>query len=203
MLDTSIGVKKSLNYTIEQMRLPHLLDEELQTFIGPPIYQSLKEKFHLSEEETLKGVEIFRNVYKDKFLFEAVVYPNLFHLLHFLRGREVLIGVATYKREDYTLKLLDHFGIRQLCDDIIGADFENRMTKTDIILKCIENLGITDLKETVLIGDTTNDAIGAANCGIDFIGVMYGFGFKNKKELEKYPHVGCIDNLIEIAGQFS
>ncbi|MCD7739770.1 MAG: HAD hydrolase-like protein, partial [Candidatus Gastranaerophilales bacterium] len=40
--------------------------------------------------------------------------------------------------------------------------------------------------KVVMIGDSYHDAEAAGDLGIDFIGVTYGFGFKNEEEVRKY-----------------
>lgn len=195
LLDTSKGIKKSVAYTVEQMKLPPIPESEISCFIGPPIYNSLREKFDLSEEEARYGTEIFRNAYKDKYLFEAEVYQGVFELFDFLKQNNIKIGIATYKREDYAISILEHFGIAEYCDVIIGSDFENKMTKTDIVEKCFSLLDVRK-RDAVMVGDTIHDAIGANNFGINFIAVTYGFGFKDKNEIENCEKV--VDEIIEI-----
>ena len=39
-----------------------------------------------------------------------------------------------------------------------------------------------------MIGDSDNDAIGAQRLDLDFLGVTYGFGFKNKEEILRFPN---------------
>lgn len=197
LLDTSKGIKKSVAYTVEQMKLPPIPESEISYFIGPPIYNSLREKFDLSEEEARYGTEIFRNAYKDKYLFEAEVYQGVFELLDFLKQSNIKIGVATYKREDYAISILEHFKIAEYCDVIIGSDFENKMTKTDIVEKCFSLLDVRK-QDAVMVGDTIHDAIGAKNFGIDFIAVKYGFGFKDRDEIKNCKNV--VNEIIEIKG---
>lgn len=198
LLDTSVGVIKSIEYTINELKLSPLSETELKTFIGPPIYNSLKERYNFSDEEAAEATRIFRDTYKDRFLFEAEVYQNLFKVLETLRNRKIKIGVATYKREDYAIRLLEHFGITDYCDVVHGADHDNKLTKSDIIKLCMDEMGIESPTEVVLVGDTSHDAIGAKNLEVDFIGVTFGFEFKKEEDINKYPNIGSIDNMIEL-----
>jgi phosphoglycolate phosphatase len=202
LLNTSLGVKKSIEYTIKELKLQQLTLEEIRKFIGPPIYQSLQERYNLSDKEAKYATDIFRNIYKERFLFDAIAYPNVFKVLNILKTKGIKIGVATNKREDYTIKLLNHMKISDLCDSIVGSDFENKLTKTDIILKCMKQLDILNEKEVIFIGDTKYDAIGAENCCIDFIGVTYGFGFKTQRDVQEYSSIDCLDNIGELMRYF-
>ncbi len=197
LADTAEGVKKSIEYTVSQMKLPSLGDREMEGLIGPPIYNSLKEKFHLSDEAAQIGTSIFRNVYKEKFLLCARLYPKVMETLAALKSQGICLGVATYKREDYAVKLLAGLGISKYFIAIKGADYENKLTKRDIIKNCMDNIGLPR-EEYLYIGDTIHDAKGAEACGIDFIGVTHGFGFKSKDEAINCGAIQCFDNMEEL-----
>lgn len=107
------------------------------------------------------------------------------------------MSVATYKREDYALTLLRHFGFDKYCDPMHGADNNNVLKKEDIVRMCLEEMGATE-NDCVLIGDTDHDAKGAAKAGVSFIAVTYGFGFKNENDVGDYPHIGVANTPIEI-----
>ena len=60
---------------------------------------------------------------------------------------------------------------------MFGGDNDGTLKKRDIIQKCIDTVGIKDLNEVVMVGDTPHDSNGAKELGVDFIGVSFGFGF--------------------------
>ena len=62
---------------------------------------------------------------------------------------------------------------------------------------CMKELGAS-LNNTVLVGDTDNDALGAKDVGIPFIAVTYGFGFSSEADLFSYPHIGVAKTPAEI-----
>lgn len=186
LFDSSLGAMKSVDYTVEKLNLAPLSDDIKRTFIGPPIYNSLQKTYNLTDIEAQNATEIFRDVYKNKFLFEAEIYDGIEELLTYLLQKQYKLSVASYKRDDYCKMLLDHFELSKYFHFIMGADNDNKLKKSDIVQCCMDNFNITNPKEAVLIGDTEHDAIGAYELGMDFIGVTYGFGFKNKADVNKY-----------------
>ena len=197
LMDTTDGILTSVKNTIIAYSLPSLSEENLLTFIGPPVEYSFN-KYYSLENDLLKDVtNYFRDDYSSKNLLKAVPYSGIFQLLKALSTEGVKCAVATYKREDYALKLLENFGFNEYMDVMYGADNEGKLKKKDIILKCIESCGISDLKNVVMIGDTTHDSSGAMDLGIDFIGVTYGFGFTSE-DVNKYSFVGIANNPEEI-----
>ncbi len=185
LLDTSFGIKEAVKYVIKEMNLKVLNEKELDSFIGPPIQNSLISQFDFSNEEAQVGADLFRNYYKDVSLLKAKSYDGIYALMDFLVNNNIYVGVATYKREDYAIKLLKEFGFDRYCKVMHGADNFNRMSKKDIIELCIKDMGRIK-SETLYVGDTENDYESANLCDIDFVGVTYGFGFRknNKYQFE-------------------
>lgn len=175
LMDTAEGVLDSVRYTIRIMGYETPGEEVIHTFIGPPIKRSLMNFYGIEEEEANRATEIFRNRYKDHDLLKAAAYEGIMDLLEGLKKNGYQIGVATLKREDYALTLLQHYHISDFCDCICGSDFASKMQKKDVLNKCLHGLNLT-AQEAVLIGDTASDGSGAKNAGTDFIAVTYGFG---------------------------
>lgn len=199
LLDTSEGVLAAVEYTISVSRLKSLEPEKLKQFIGPPIQESFASAYGLHGEILQELATVFRNRYKEAELLKAVPYPGIYKVFDYLSEHGIKTSVATYKREDYALRILKHFGFNQYSDILYGADHENKLKKLDIIQKCIDDSGISDYSKVVMIGDTSHDALGAKQLGVDFIGVTYGFEFRTEEDVDLYPNIGkagCAEELI-------
>lgn len=61
-------------------------------------------------------------------------------------------------------------------------------------MHCLAAIGIDKL-DAVLIGDSSYDAVGAEQAGIDFIAVTYGFGFKSEEDANKYDRVAVCESV--------
>jgi len=183
LLDTSEGILRSVKYTVEQLGFPLPAPEVLRTFIGPPIQDSLRRAYDLTREEAAEAAEIFRNRYKDHDLLYASVYPGIPELLGKLRAEGLKTAVATYKRQDYTGKLLAGFGLDTLVDAVCGSDFEGKLTKSDIIDNAVLETRSADRTRIIMVGDSDNDLIGAKKAGLRFAGVTWGFGFRCEKDI--------------------
>ena len=123
LLDTSEGVFASVRHTVEALGKPALDEATLRTFIGPPVKLSLIRLYGLDEDAANHATEIFRTQYKDHDLLKAEPYAGIKDLIRALRAQGCKIGVATLKREDYALTLLEHYHFTELCDSICGSDF--------------------------------------------------------------------------------
>lgn len=177
LLDTADGILSAVRFTVEYFHLRPIPEERLRSFIGPPIQQSFAKEYGVPAEVGNEYAAVFRDRYKDHDLLKATPYSGIIEALKDLKSMGCRIAVATYKREDYALRLLNHFGFLELFDYAHGSDFSGKQKKSDIIQLCIDESGITDKGRIAYVGDTDGDRIGAQEAGVDFIGVSYGFGF--------------------------
>lgn len=200
LLDTSEGVFSSVRHTVASLGKPALDEATLRTFIGPPVKHSLIRLYGLDEDAANQATEIFRTRYKDHDLLKAEPYAGIRELICALRKGGFKIGVATLKREDYAKTLLEHYHFTEICDSICGSDFDSKMTKADVLNKCLDSLGLAS-SEAVLVGDTSSDGIGAGQAGVDFMAVTYGFGPDNEEAWKEYSPVYTAKDTHDI-GKF-
>ncbi len=198
LLDTREGIIESAKYTAAELGYEELPYETMLKFIGPPIQNSFMRFYGCDAAEAQYASEFFREYYKTKTLFMAEPYDGIYDLCDVLKENGIGMAVATYKREDYALSLLRHFRFHEYCDPMHGADNNNVLKKEDIVRMCLEEMGAKP-EDSVLIGDTENDAKGAVMAGIPFIAVTYGFGFKTEEEINAYPNIGVAATPMEVA----
>lgn len=184
LMDTSSGILQSVRDTIRFHAMPELSEETIRSFIGPPIQWSFASQYGLDDETAQRMADTFRSIYSSVHLLKAVPYPGVYDMLAALAERGVKPAIATYKREDYALRLLKHYHFDDYTDIIYGGDNDGTLKKSDIIQKCIDAQGVENLKEVVMVGDTLHDANGARELGVDFIGVSYGFGLHGDEAID-------------------
>ena len=198
LLDTAEGVLASVAYATGKHGLSTLSDAQMRTFIGPPIQNSLERYYDLDQEEIRCITETFREHYKEVALLKAKPYDGIYQVFETLKKNDVKLAVATYKRQDYAIRLLKHFGFDKYTSILYGADNENKLKKKDIMKKCADDLKIYEYSRVVMVGDSDNDAIGAQKLGMKFIGVTYGFDFKSRDDVMKFPAIGHADQTKDI-----
>lgn len=198
LLDTREGVIESAKYAAKQMGYPELPYGTMLTFVGPPIQNSFIKHYGCDREMAQKATNIFRDYYKTTALLLAKPYEGIYDLCEKLKENGIRMSVATYKREDYALTLLRHFNFHMYCDPIHGADNNNVLKKEDIVHMCQKEMSATKYN-SVLVGDTDNDAKGALNSDTPFIAVTYGFGFKTEDDVGEYPNIGVASTPLDVA----
>ena len=199
LLDTSEGIYNAVRSTEKIMHFTPVDDTTLPEYVGPPSLFSYKKHYDIDDDTAQKAVVHHRKYQSEQGVKEARPYDGMPDLLAMLRESGHKLGVATLKRQDITEATLAAAGMLDCFDSIRGIDMAESLTKSDIINLVLEDLSV-EPENAVLIGDSAYDAIGARQSGVDFIGVEYGFGFKNLQEIEAYHPVFIayfVDDLIQ------
>ena len=139
----------------------------------------------MSEKEAEAATAKFRERYNVTGLFENEPYDGIEKMLKTLKENGYILAVATSKPEETAKRIIEHFGLKKYFKEITGSTFDAvRNTKQSVIEETLKRLGITDAeKESVLmVGDRKHDVVGAHNCGIDVLGVYYGFAKSGELE---------------------
>ena len=198
LLDTSEGIYNAVRFTEKRMHFTPVDDATLPEYVGPPTLFSYKKHYDIDDDTAKKAVVHHRKYQSEQGVKEARPYDGMPDLLAMLRESGHKLGVATLKRQDITEATLAAASMLSCFDSVRGIDMAESLTKSDIVNLVLEDLGVKP-EEAVLIGDSAYDAIGAGQSGVDFIGVEYGFGFKNAQEIEAYNPVFIayfVDDLI-------
>ena len=198
LLDTTEGILKSVKETLLHYNLREIDDDIIQSFIGPPIQDSLETHYGLKGVKLLEATNYFRTIYSEENLLYAKAYNGIYDLFQYMKENGFISSVATYKREDYAICLLKSFHFDHYSDILFGADNLNILKKNDIIRKCIEKANINNYSEVLMVGDTLHDFKGAEQIGVDFLAVTYGFGFKSKEDFGNLNCIAIADNPLEI-----
>ncbi len=181
--DPGIGITNSIMYALHKFGIEVEDRTSLYPFIGPPLKESYHKYYGFDEAGQEQGVVWYREYYRDKGIFENILYDGMDRLLKQIKdsGRQVVL--ATSKPEEFADRILKHFGIAQYFDFVAGAAMDDTRTKkTEVIEYALTSCGITDVSTAVMVGDREYDILGAKAFGMDSIGVLYGYG--DRQELE-------------------
>ncbi len=183
LTDSAPGITNSIMYALKHFGIRIEDRLELYKFVGPPLHDTFSKYFHFTEEETNEAITLYREYFTEKGMFENVVYQGIPPLLKNLKASDKKLILATSKPTQFAEKILEHFDLLKYFDFVVGSNLDGtRRDKGEIIRFVLEHYNITECGNVVMIGDREHDVIGARNCGIKSIGVLYGYG--DKQELE-------------------
>lgn len=184
LTDPFEGITNSVVHALKRYSIGVSDKSELRVFIGPPLVESFMKYYGFTEDEAKNAVEVYREHFGIKGLFENELYEGIPQMLEALKARGKTIIMATSKPQVYARRIAEHFDIAKYFDYMAGSELNGvRVAKTEVIEYALNELGITDRENCIMIGDRLHDINGAKKSGLRSIGVLWGYG--SKEELEE------------------
>ena len=197
LTDPYLGITQCVQYALNAYGIKDEPLEKLKKFIGPPLKNSFMEFYGFDSADADAAVEKYRERFRDTGIFENDIYEGVEEMLKTLKGRGLILAIASSKPQDFVERILDHFHIRQYFDNITGSFMDGRRTvKCEVIEAVIETLKIEDRSQVVMVGDRFHDVEGAKIAGVDCIGVSFGYG--GREELEMAGAAAVVDSVEEL-----
>jgi len=195
--NSELGILNCVQYALEKMGIHEPDRKKLLPFIGPPLHDTFRDMFAMSDDEARQATAYYRERYSPIGKFECSVYPGVEEMLRTLKNSGRKLILATSKPTGFATEILEHFGLISYFDFIGGATLDgSRSTKEDVIEHVLASGMVSEREELVMVGDTKFDVIGAAYFGIPAIAVTYGFG--SKEELSEAGAAVLVDSAAEI-----
>ena len=197
LIDSSEGITKSTQYALAHYGIIENDLSKFYKFIGPPLVASFKKYYDFPEEQAVEAVAVYRERYNKIGLFECSLYPGVRECIEKLKAQGYLIGMASSKPEVSCRRILEHFGILELFDDVVGATFDGRIdTKEEVLNEVMRRWSDVPKDEMCLIGDTMFDVEGANQVGIRTVAVTFGFG--NVQEMVEAGAVAVCEDMAKL-----
>lgn len=205
LTDSREGIIHSIEYMLRHYEIGLRDRSEFQAWLGPPLKESLMKYCGFSEEKALEGVNVYREYFDRKGIFENRVYPGVKKMLEGLKEQGFLLLLATSKPETAAVRVMKHFRLDSYFTYIGGATLDDsRVKKGDVIRYVLKACGVDEAAQAVMVGDREHDVYGAKENGLEVIGVLYGYG--SREELTRAGADELVENpeallqILEIAG---
>lgn len=198
LTDPMVGITSSVRYALEKYGIHVKYLKELTPFIGPPLMESFQKFYGFSAEEARKAVEDYREYFSPKGIYENEVYPGVADMLAELAEAGFTLVLATSKPHVYARRILKHFGLEEFFSFVAGSELDGeRVKKEEVIQYALSRCKIAP-KDAVMVGDREHDILGAKACGLESVGVLYGYG--SREELQKAGADHLVSTVKELKG---
>lgn len=214
MVDTLDDFEVALNLTLSDLALPPVTRVLVEHTVGKGsehlIRSVLAHQLALPEVSGLVNLRADCTVDK---LYEAAwqryqhhyrqingahsaVYPGVEEGLQALRDAGLALACLTNKPLAFARDLLASKGLAEHFSHVFGGDsFERKKPDPLPLLKTCEALGTT-VHETLMVGDSSNDAQAghAAGCGV----VLVTYGYNHGQPIRQTPALAWVDAMTDI-----
>jgi len=198
-LDLAVGV----NYMLKTLTLETFSKEIIHGWVGNGALMLVKRALSGSRtvDESLdavfveKALKIFLDYYEKNLCNATVSYPHVISTLKTLREKYTL-AIVTNKPFPFVEPILKGLEMDGLFELILGGDslVEKKPHPMPLLHVC-EKLSVS-VEASVMVGDSKNDILAANACGMDSVGVTYGYNYG--EDIAVYKPTIIIDDFSEL-----
>ena len=177
LCDTTEGIFNSVIYSLHCFGIEEDDREKLRFFVGPPLFESYKTLYGVSDDEAKYLIEKYRERYRVKAAEESALYNGITEMLQKLKAKGKKIAIASSKPEIFVKEISNYHKISQYYDFISAEQLnKNHSSKEELINTCLDFFGNPTKESVLMVGDRFYDIDGAKAVGVDSAGAIYGFG---------------------------
>lgn len=198
LTDPAEGITNSVCYALAKMGIESEPEKELR-FIGPPLHKSFQTFYGMSEDDSFRAVEYYREYYRPTGIFENRLYEGIPEALDRLSRKGYELAVASSKPEVFVKQILDYFSIADRFEVVVGSELDgSRTDKAEVITEALARLdAVAD--DCCMIGDRLHDIEGAHRVGMLAAGVTWGYGSEDELRAAKADViVRSLDELVRL-----
>ncbi len=201
--DPAKGITRSINHALVELGHKAHPEDALLQYIGPPLATTFSELAGITNEAALAhAIELYRERYIPIGYKENHIYDDMKHILSTLASKGYALCIATSKRRDIAIKVLEFLNIDAYFTQIHGCDVDR--SKSDLLREILSD-PILGNNALVMIGDRDIDFLAAAEVNMPSIAVRWGYGNDREFELATETVSNPLDlpNAIERIAQQS
>ncbi|WP_424936779.1 MULTISPECIES: HAD hydrolase-like protein [Bacteria] len=186
--DASAGILPRLAEVFAIYGKPAPPASELSLWIGPPMFESFRDRGDMTPEQAEEAVLRYRELAaRDGYAASVTIYAGVPEVMRRLQEAGVPQATASSKPENQVLDIVEHYDLRRYLTVVAGARpdtagrHDDKETVIRRVLARLAEAGI-DVSRPVLIGDRRHDVEGARPFGIPVIFAEWGFGGPEEAE---------------------
>jgi phosphoglycolate phosphatase len=183
LIDSQPGILMSCRAALRA--LGHMSEPSLDfsTLIGPPIDEIMGVLLApFGDDRVAEAVAAYRADYSQNGLYNCLPYPGIAQALAEFRQSGAQLYLATSKRRQFALRILENLNFASFFDGIYGSEDDGGLDhKPELIAHVIERHAI-ERSHCIMVGDRRYDVIGARANRIRALGVLWGYGTRGELE---------------------
>ena len=173
LTDPKPGITSAVRHALVQMGYAAPPADDLTWVIGPPLLDSFRT---LGALPTERALDLYREHYNARGLYDAAVFPGILASLGVIREAGHRMYLATAKPHAYARKITAHFGLAPYLSAEFGPELDGtRNDKAQLLAHALEVTG-EEAGDAVMIGDRLHDIAAARANGMPAIAVGWGYG---------------------------
>ncbi len=165
--------------------------------IGKSIWSSARKELSKISDQKIKDdmTSEFLNFYKENIVVKSKLINGVYEFLKWAKSNNISMGVCTNKQENLAVDFLRKIKIYDFFEYVAGRNtFDYCKPDPRHLTSTIEIMN-GDIKKSIMIGDSENDAEAAKSAGIPMILLEDGY---TEKKTEQIHHNHLIKDYVGI-----
>jgi len=191
-------VMEKFGYSTKNLdEIRNLVGKGAAVLIGRSIWGSAKKEFSKITDKKVKNemVKEFINFYSKNIVVESKLLNGAYEFLKWAKSKNISMGVCTNKQEHLAVDLLKKIKIYDFFEYVSGGNtFSYCKPDPRHLTSSIEIMN-GNLKKSIMIGDSENDAEAAKSAAIPMILIEDGY---TDKKIEQIHHDHLVKDFIGI-----
>ncbi len=205
LADTAPDLMKAHNYVMEKFgyssrnmdEIRNLVGRGAAVMIGRSIWGSARKELSKISDENVKKemTKEFIKYYQKNIVIDTKLLNGVYEFLTWCKSKKISMGVCTNKQEHLAIKVLKKIKIYDFFEYVAGGNtFEYCKPDPRHITNMVEVMG-GEIKNTIMIGDSENDADAAKSAGVPMILIEDGY---TEKKVEQIYHNHLIKDFVDL-----
>ncbi len=191
-------VMKKFGYNTKSVKeIRNLVGKGAAVLIGRSLWGTAKKEFSKITDDKIKNemVKEFINFYGKNIVKDSKLIKGVLEFLKWAKSKNISMGVCTNKQEHLAIDLLKKIEIYDYFEYVAGGNtFEYCKPDPRHLTSIIEIMN-GDIKKSLMVGDSENDADAAKSAGIPMILVEDGY---TDKKVEQIHHDHLVKDFVGI-----
>jgi phosphoglycolate phosphatase len=205
LIDSGPDLADALNYMLQKTGNKTYTEDTIHSWVGNGaktlVKRGLLGKTDVDDQEIDKkefenSLEVFLTYYSENICVKTTTYPNVSNTLKALSNNGYKMAIVTNKPYAFVKPILETLELLDLFQYYIGGDsLKLKKPSAEPLIHVCNTLNV-DIKNSVMVGDSKNDILAANACGMDSIGVSYGYNYG--EDISTYNPNIVIDDFKDI-----
>ena len=193
LVDTAPDLMRAHNFVMKKFGYPTKSTDEIRNLVGQgagamlgrSIWGQAKKEFGKVQDEKIKKemVKDFVDFYGKNIVNESTLINGVKDFLKWAKNKNISMGVCTNKQEHLAIDLLKKIGIYDFFEYVAGHNTFDYCKPDPRHLTSVIEILDGNIKKSLMIGDSENDANAAKDAGIPVILLEDGYTEKNTSEI--------------------
>jgi len=204
LINSALDLALAVNLMLKALNRDRFDEETIHEWVGNGakilVWRALS-----SSKEVDKSIDsdflnhaltLFLDFYEANLCVVTRPYPHVTTTLNTLKSKGYILTIVTNKPFKFVEPILSKLGLDELFEMVLGGDSLKRKKPDPMpLIDVCNTLGI-GIDKTVMVGDSKNDILAANACGMESVGVTYGYNYGEDIGVYK-PNV-IIDDFREL-----